>query len=233
MLPEEVGGWWIREIGLYDEAGDLCAVANCPPSYKPVMAEGSARTQVVRVVLIVASTAAIELKIDPSIILATRKYADDQIIEVRAYAEALLAQHLAALDPHPQYKQKELAMVSKSVAGKADVVLTETEANADVLTFTGALTGNINVIVPAAPRSWTVRNKTTGAYSLTMKTATAAGVALVKDRERLLYCDGSAVLSGTADVGAAFGETAAPFDISLRLATMESLQQRGMQHGDP
>lgn len=101
VLPENVGGWWIREIGIYDEAGDLCAVANCPPSYKPVMAEGSARTQVVRIVLIVASTAAVELKIDPSVILATRKYVDDQIITVRAYSDAQLAKHQAAADPHP------------------------------------------------------------------------------------------------------------------------------------
>ncbi|MDN2695081.1 phage tail protein [Janthinobacterium sp. SUN073] len=101
VLPEDVGGWWIREIGIFDEAGDLCAVANCPPSYKPLMAEGSGRTQVVRIVLIVASTAAIELKIDPSIILATRKYVDDQGIIVRAYSDAQLAKHLAAADPHP------------------------------------------------------------------------------------------------------------------------------------
>jgi hypothetical protein len=101
VLPEDVGGWWIREIGIYDEAGDLCAVANCPPSYKPLMTEGSGRTQVVRIVLIVASTAAIELKIDPSVILATRKYVDDQNITVRAYSDAQLAKHLAAADPHP------------------------------------------------------------------------------------------------------------------------------------
>jgi len=101
VLPEDVGGWWIREIGIYDEAGDLCAVANCPPSYKPLMLEGSGRTQVVRIVLIVSSTAAIELKIDPSVILATRKYVDDQDITVRAYSDAQLAKHLAAADPHP------------------------------------------------------------------------------------------------------------------------------------
>lgn len=101
VLPEDVGGWWIREIGIFDEAGDLCAVANCPPSYKPLMTEGSGRTQVVRIVLIVASTAAIELKIDPSIILSTRKYVDDQDITVRAYSDAQLAKHLAATDPHP------------------------------------------------------------------------------------------------------------------------------------
>ncbi|AYM75486.1 hypothetical protein D9M09_06490 [Janthinobacterium agaricidamnosum] len=101
VLPENVGGWWMRELGIYDEAGDLCAVANCPPSYKPLMAEGSGRTQVVRIVLIVASTTAIELKIDPSVILATRKYVDEQDITVRAYSDAQLAKHLAAADPHP------------------------------------------------------------------------------------------------------------------------------------
>lgn len=77
VLPENVGGFWIREIGVYDAAGDLCAVANCPPSYKPNLSEGSGRTQVVRVVLIVASsTAGLELKIDPSVVLATRGYVE-------------------------------------------------------------------------------------------------------------------------------------------------------------
>ncbi|MBW3513069.1 phage tail protein [Janthinobacterium sp. NKUCC06_STL] len=113
VLPEDVGGWWIREIGIYDEAGDLCAVANCPPSYKPLMAEGSGRTQVVRIVLIVASTAAIELKIDPSVILATRKYIDDQVITVRAYSDEQLTKHLGALNPHPQYSMKEVATLPK------------------------------------------------------------------------------------------------------------------------
>ncbi|MGX9777084.1 phage tail protein [Janthinobacterium aestuarii] len=220
VLPENVGGWWIREIGIYDEAGDLCAVANCPPSYKPVMAEGSARTQVVRVVLIVASTAAIELKIDPAVILATRKYADDQIIEVRAYADALLAQHLAAPDPHPQYRPKELIVLNKSVAGKVDVVLTEAEAKADVLTFTGALTGNINVIVPAAARSWTVCNKTTGAFSLTLKPMDGAGVGIGRGQTQALYCDGTTVLP-------CLTETSTPlqFDASTGLANMAAVQR--------
>lgn len=78
VIPESVGGWWIREMGLYDEAGSLIAYANCAPSYKPQLAEGSGRTQTVRMVLIVSSTAAVELKIDPSVVLATRKYVDDQ-----------------------------------------------------------------------------------------------------------------------------------------------------------
>ncbi|WP_322978985.1 phage tail protein [Pseudomonas sp. C11] len=92
VIPETEGGYWLREMGLYDVAGDLIAVANCPPSYKPQMTEGSGRTQVLRMVLIVSSTAAVQLKIDPSVVLATR-----------AYADAIQVAHLAAADPHPQY----------------------------------------------------------------------------------------------------------------------------------
>lgn len=74
VIPAEIGGNWIREIGLYDADGDLVAVANCAPSYKPTLAQGSGRTQVVRMNLIVSNTANVELKIDPSVVLATREF---------------------------------------------------------------------------------------------------------------------------------------------------------------
>jgi hypothetical protein len=79
VIPESVGGWWIREIGLYDDAGSLVAIANCAPSYKPQLAEGSGRTQTVRMILIVNNTGTVELKIDPSVVLATREYVDSAI----------------------------------------------------------------------------------------------------------------------------------------------------------
>lgn len=103
IIPENEGGFWIREIGLYDDDGTLIAVANCPETYKPQLQEGSGRTQTIRMILIVSSTSAITLKIDPSVVLATRQYVDDKIIEVKAYADSLLAAHLAAADPHAQY----------------------------------------------------------------------------------------------------------------------------------
>jgi len=81
VIPENVGGWWIREVGLYDAAGDLVAVANCAPSFKPLLTQGSGRTQVVRMNLIVSNTANVELKIDPSVVLATRQYVDSKILE--------------------------------------------------------------------------------------------------------------------------------------------------------
>lgn len=82
VIPENVGGWWIREIGLYDAAGDLVAVANCAPSFKPLLSQGSGRTQVIRMNLIVSNTANVDLKIDPSVVLATRAYVDSAIISV-------------------------------------------------------------------------------------------------------------------------------------------------------
>lgn len=79
VIPESVGGWWIREMGLLDNTGALIAIANCAPSYKPQLAEGSGRTQTVRMVLIVNNTGSVELKIDPSVVLATREYCDNAI----------------------------------------------------------------------------------------------------------------------------------------------------------
>ena len=106
VIPENEGGWWIREVGLFDESGALIAVGNCPESYKPQLAEGSGRTQTVRMVLITSSTDNITLKIDPAVVLATRKYVDDKVLELKVYVDDQMAKHLAAPDPHSQYAPK-------------------------------------------------------------------------------------------------------------------------------
>ncbi|MFM5467903.1 phage tail protein [Aeromonas veronii] len=77
IIPEDVGGWWIRCVGLYDDSNTLIAIANVPDTYKPLLASGAGRTQIIRMVLIVSDTSAVELKIDPSVVLATRKYVDE------------------------------------------------------------------------------------------------------------------------------------------------------------
>lgn len=130
IIPEDVGGWWLRELGLYDAAGDLCAVANCPDTYKPVLASGSGRTQIIRMVLIVSNTAAVELKVDPSVVLAPRGYVDQVMTahttEVDPHpqytTDAEFAAHSAAVDPHPQYTTGE--EVAQAIAGKADQATT-------------------------------------------------------------------------------------------------------------
>jgi hypothetical protein len=84
VIPADVGGKWIREIALYDADGDMVAVANCAPSFKPLLVQGTGKTQIIRMNFIVANTASIVLKIDPAVVLATREYVDLQIIEVLA-----------------------------------------------------------------------------------------------------------------------------------------------------
>ena len=123
IIPESEGGFWIREIGLYDADGVLIAVANCPETYKPQLAEGSGRTQTVRMILIVNSTTAVTLKIDPSIVLATRRYVDDAVIEVKAYADSVMKKHIDADNPHGQYLQIANALAEIKDAGLiADVL---------------------------------------------------------------------------------------------------------------
>lgn len=81
VIPADVGGKWIREIALYDADGDMVAVANCAPTYKPLLSQGSGRTQVVRMNLVVSNASNVQLKIDPSVVLATREYVDSRLVE--------------------------------------------------------------------------------------------------------------------------------------------------------
>lgn len=79
IIPADVGGKWIREIALYDSDGDMVAVANCPPTFKPLMSQGSGRTQVLRLNLLVKSASNVQLKIDPSVVLATREWVTEEL----------------------------------------------------------------------------------------------------------------------------------------------------------
>ncbi|EPC9015730.1 tail fiber protein [Escherichia coli] len=81
VIPPEVGGFWMRELGLYDDAGTLIAVANMAESYKPALAEGSGRSQTCRMVIIVSSVASVALTIDTTTVMATQDYVDDKIAE--------------------------------------------------------------------------------------------------------------------------------------------------------
>ena len=123
IIPENEGGFWIREIGLFDADGVMIAVANCAETYKPQLQEGSGRTQTVRMIIIVNSASAVTLKIDPSVVLATRQYVDDGVIEAKQYADKGLADHVAAANPHKQYLQIANALAEIKSAGKVADVL--------------------------------------------------------------------------------------------------------------
>ncbi|CAI1967701.1 phage tail-collar fiber domain-containing protein [Serratia marcescens] len=125
VLAETVGGWWVREIGLYDTNGDLVAVGSCPPSYKPLMTEGSGREQIIRMILIVSSSDAVELKIDPSVVLATREYVDDAIeahAKSRNHPDATTsAKGLVQLSSATNSTSEALAATPKAVKAAYDL----------------------------------------------------------------------------------------------------------------
>ncbi|EHK6804000.1 phage tail protein, partial [Escherichia coli] len=81
VIPPETGGFWIREIGVFDEHGDLIAVGNTAESYKPAVAEGSGRAQTFRTILTVSSTATVALTVDNTMVMATVDYVDNKLKE--------------------------------------------------------------------------------------------------------------------------------------------------------
>ncbi|HIC8856042.1 TPA: phage tail protein [Klebsiella pneumoniae] len=87
ILPPQVGGFWLREAALYDDEGVCLAVANLPPSYKPLLAEGSGRMQSVNMWIAVSNTADVELKADPTVIIATIDELDKAKDEAKDYAD--------------------------------------------------------------------------------------------------------------------------------------------------
>ncbi|ELJ4794541.1 phage tail protein [Salmonella enterica] len=115
VIPEDVGGWWIREIGLFDKDGDMVAIANCAETYKPQLQEGSGRVQIIRVILIVSSTQAVTLKIDPAVVLATRQYVDSEIIKVKGYVDDRLTEHAQSRN-HPDATLTDKGFVQLSSA---------------------------------------------------------------------------------------------------------------------
>ncbi|MBW5345003.1 tail fiber protein [Escherichia coli] len=133
VIPENEGGWWIREVGLFDESGALIAVGNCPESYKPKLAEGSGRTQTVRMVLITSSTDNIILKIDPAVVLATRKYVDDKISEheqSRRHPDAsLAAKGFTQLSSATNSESEILAATPKAVKAAYDLAAGKASAS--------------------------------------------------------------------------------------------------------
>lgn len=155
VIPETEGGWWIREVGLFDETGALIAVGNCPESYKPQLTEGSGRTQTVRMVLITSSTDNITLKIDTAVVLATRKYVDDKALELKVYVDDLMAKHLAAPDPHSQYAQKD----SPTLTGIPKVPTPAAGNSTKQIANTEFVASSIAAIVDSAPAALDTLNE--------------------------------------------------------------------------
>ena len=125
VIPPEVGGFWMRELGLYDDAGTLIAVANMAESYKPALAEGSGRSQTCRMVIIVSTVASVELTIDTTTVMATQDYVDDKIAEheqSRRHPDAsLTAKGFTQLSSATNSTSETLAATPKAVKAAYDL----------------------------------------------------------------------------------------------------------------
>ena len=210
IIPESEGGFWIREIGLYDADGVLIAVANCPETYKPQLAEGSGRTQTVRMILIVNSSSAVTLKIDPAVVLATRQYVDNATIEVKAYADDLMTKHIAAADPHKQYAPKE----SPLFTGTPKAPTPAKGNNSTLLATTAFVQAAIAQLVASSPETLDTLNELAAAlgndpnFATTMANQLAARALLAGNVNQQFFVkdatlDGHAVNRGQMNVALA------------------------------
>ncbi|MEG6137992.1 phage tail protein [Enterobacter kobei] len=119
LIPPETGGFWMREMGLYDDTGTLIAVGNMAESYKPALAEGSGRAQTVRMVIMVSDIESVELTIDTSMVMATQDYVDDKLAEheqSRRHPDATLTQKgFTQLSSATDSASESIAATSKAV----------------------------------------------------------------------------------------------------------------------
>ncbi|EFJ8674469.1 phage tail protein [Escherichia coli] len=125
VIPPETGGFWIREIGVFDEHGDLIAVGNTAESYKPTVAEGSGRTQTFRTILTVSSTATVALTVDNTMVMATVDYVNDKLKEheqSRRHPDAsLTAKGFVQLSSATNSDSETLAATPKAVKAAYDM----------------------------------------------------------------------------------------------------------------
>ncbi|MDE9483994.1 phage tail protein, partial [Xenorhabdus bovienii] len=143
VIPESEGGWWIREIGLFDKDGVLIAVGNCAETYKPQLQEGSGRTQTLRMVLIVSSTDAVTLKIDPSVVLATREYVDSLV------TNTIKDHENSRRHPDATLKDKGFVILSSAVDSNSETQAATPKAVKVAYDLANAARDNANGRVPA------------------------------------------------------------------------------------
>lgn len=216
IIPENEGGFWIREIGLYDDEGVLIAVANCPETYKPQLQEGSGRTQTIRMILVVTNTEAITLKIDPSVVLATRKYVDDEVLELRLYVDDQMRNHIAAQDPHTQYAQKH----NPTFTGEPKAPTPAAGNNTTRIATTAFVQAAITALINGAPATLDTLKEIAAAINNDPKFSTTINNALSGKQpldETLTHLSGKDVAGLLAYLG--LGEIATVADIQAGKAS--------------
>ena len=162
LIPPEVGGFWMREMGLYDDAGTLIAVGNMAESYKPTLVEGSGRAQTLRMVIMVSDIASVELTIDTSTVMATQDYVDGKLAEheqSRRHPDATLtAKGFTQLSSAIDSASEVLAATPKAVKAAYDLAKGKyaaqdaTTAQKGIVQLSSA-TDSVSEVLAATPKA--------------------------------------------------------------------------------
>lgn len=233
IIPADEGGKWIREIGLYDADGDLVAVANCAPSFKPLLSQGSGRTQVVRMNFVVSNAGNITLKIDPAVVLATREYVDSRLLDelsrldmkqsVRAATTANIALLGLQVVDGVSLNAGDRVLVKNQTVAKDNgpyVVAAGAWARASDADSNAKVTPNMTLAVEVgATQADTI-------WQLVTDGAIVVGVTALTFKD---ITDGLARLLSPIFVGSPKAPTPAQFDSSKLLATAEFVKRSGVE----
>ncbi|MGN5573427.1 phage tail protein [Enterobacter cloacae] len=162
LIPPEVGGFWMREMGLYDDTGTLIAVGNMAESYKPALAEGSGRAQTLRMVIMVSDISSVELTIDTSTVMATQEYVDGKLTEheqSRRHPDATLtAKGFTQLSSATDSTSEVLAATPKAVKAAYDLAngkytaADATTARKGIVQLSSA-TDSVSEVLAATPKA--------------------------------------------------------------------------------
>jgi len=235
VIPADVGGKWIREIGLFDAAGDLVAVANCAPTFKPLLSQGSGRTQVVRLNLLVSNASNVQLKIDPSVVLATREYVDSRLVE-----------EISKLDNKQSVRAATTANITLSGLRTVDGVVL---AAGDRVLVKNQTEGKENGLYVVAAGAWsrtsdadTSAEVTSGLVVAVEQGSTQADTIwqMITDAPIVLgttaltfrdITDGFARLLSPAFTGTPTAPTPVQFDVTQKVVNAEFLKRMGVEYG--
>ena len=182
VIPPETGGFWLREMGLYDDTGVLIAVGNMAESYKPELAEGSGRAQTLRMVIMVSDIDTVELSIDTTLVMATQDYVDDKLAEheqSRRHPDATLKEKgFTQLSSATDSTSEALAATPKAVKAAYDLangkytaqdattkqkgIVQLTSATDNVSETLAATPKAVKVVYDLASAKYTAQDATTG-----------------------------------------------------------------------
>lgn len=167
VIPPETGGFWMREMGLYDDTGTLIAVGNMAESYKPELAEGSGRAQAVRMVIMVSDIESVELAIDTTLVMATQDYVDDKLAEheqSRRHPDATLtAKGFTQLSNATDSSSEVLAATPKAVKAAYDLAKVKYTAQDATTSQKGIIqlssaTDSTSEVLAATPKAVKIAN---------------------------------------------------------------------------